>query len=172
MKRLFFLFLVIIASLLVYQYYPYSPMPDQVVIEKIIVDKSDRKLMVYADGSVIKTFSIALGDQPVGPKEREGDEKTPEGEYIINAKAGEGASGFHKNLGVSYPSTKDKLNARQKGFSTGGDIKIHGLKNGLGFIGRFQSWRDWTNGCMSVTNEEMDDLYRHVKIGTPIIINP
>jgi murein L,D-transpeptidase YafK len=163
---------ILIIGLIIYRFYPYSPMPDNIAIEKIIVDKSERKLMVYADGSVIKTFTIALGDQPIGPKEKKDDEKTPEGEYIINGKLGEGVSGFYKNLGVSYPSTKDKLNARQKGFSTGGDIKIHGLKNGLGFIGRFQSWMDWTDGCMAVTNEEMDDLYRHVKIGTPIIINP
>jgi murein L,D-transpeptidase YafK len=172
MKRLFFLILVIFASLLVYQYSPYSPIPDHIVIEKIIVDKSDRKLLVYADGSVIKTFTISLGDQPIGPKERDGDEKTPEGEYIILAKAGKGSSRYYKNLGVSYPSSKDEKNANRKGFKPGNGIKIHGLQNGLGFIGRFHRWKDWTDGCMAVTNEEMDDLYRHVKIGTPIVINP
>ena len=172
MKRFFYIFLILFVALLVYQYYPYSPIPKGVVIEKILVNKAERKLMVYANGSIVKTFTIALGDQPIGTKEREGDEKTPEGQYVINSKAGLGASGFHKNLGISYPSQKDMANARQKGFSTGGDIKIHGLKNGLGFIGRFQRWRDWTNGCMAVTNEEMDDLFDHVKIGTPIIINP
>jgi hypothetical protein len=83
-------------------------MPDHIVIEKITVDKSDRKLMVYADGSVIKTFAISLGDQPIGPKERDGDGKTPEGEYIIHAKSGKGSSRYYKNLGVSYPSSKDE----------------------------------------------------------------
>jgi len=172
MKRFFLLIFFAFACLLIYQYYPYTPISDNVSIDKIMVEKSKRKLTVYADGSVIKTYSIALGDQPVGHKQREGDEKTPEGVYFINAKAGKGASGFHKNLGISYPSPKDKLSARQKGFSPGGDIKIHGLKNGLGFIGRLQSWRDWTNGCIAVTNEEMDDLYQHIKIGTSIIIKP
>lgn len=83
-----------------------------------------------------------------------------------------GSSGYHKNLGVSYPKQKDKENARKKGFSPGGEIKIHGIKNGLGFIGRFHRWKNWTERCMAVTNEEIDDLFKHVKIGTPIIINP
>ena len=172
MKRLFFLILVLIAPLLVYQYYPYSPMPNNVIIEKILVDKSERLLMVFSNGQVIKTYVISLGDIPIGPKEKQGDEKTPEGQYFINDKMGSGISGFNKNLGISYPEKKDLVNAQKKGFSTGGDIKIHGLKNGLGFIGKFQRWRDWTNGCLAITNEEMDDLYAHVKIGTPILINP
>lgn len=172
MKKIFSLILILVISLIAYQYYPYSPIPENIVIDKIIVDKSERKLDVYSGDSFIKSFTIALGDQTVGAKEKEGDEKTPEGNYIINSKAGLGSSGFYKNLGISYPSKKDIINAKKHGYSTGGDIKIHGLKNGLGFIGRFQSWRDWTNGCIAVTNEEMDDLFKHVKIGTPILIVP
>jgi murein L,D-transpeptidase YafK len=172
MKYLFSIFLLSAISLIAYQFYPYSPLPEKVIIDELIVDKTERKLMVYSNGSIVKTFSISLGNSPIGHKEKEGDEKTPEGEYIIDSKAGLGASGYHKNLGVSYPNKTDIANARKKGFSAGGDIKIHGLKHGQGFIGRIQRWRDWTNGCMAVTNDEMDDLFKHVKIGTPITIVP
>jgi len=172
MRKIFILITILLIILLSYNYFPYSPIPQGIEVDKLIVDKSERKLMVYSNGSVIKTFSIALGDNPNGHKEREGDEKTPEGDYIIDSKAGLGASGYHKNLGVSYPNKTDIANARKNGFSPGGEIKIHGLKNGLDFIGKIQSWRDWTNGCMAVTNDEIDDLYKHVKIGTPITIKP
>lgn len=172
MKRLFLIILIFLSALFIYQYYPYSPIPDNIVVDKIIVNKSERKLIVYSNGSIIKTFTVSLGDQPIGAKEKKDDEKTPEGKYIINSKMGKGVSRFHKNLGISYPSKKDIAYAKQNGFSTGGDIKIHGIKNGLGFIGRLHRWLDWTDGCIAITNEEMDDLYKHVKINTPIFINP
>jgi murein L,D-transpeptidase YafK len=79
---------------------------------------------------------------------------------------------FYGFLTCYYHSRKDEKNAKRKGFKPGDGIKIHGLQNGLGFIGRFHRWKDWTDGCMAVTNEEMDDLYRHVKIGTPIVLKP
>ena len=172
MKYLAYIFLLLIISLIAYQFYPYFPIPENITIDKLVVDKSERKLNVFSNGSIVKAFSISLGDSPIGHKEKEGDEKTPEGDYIIDSKAGLGVCGYHKNLGVSYPNKNDKVNARKKGFSAGGDIKIHGLKNGQGFIGKIQRWRDWTNGCMAVTNDEIDDLFKHVKIGTPITINP
>jgi murein L,D-transpeptidase YafK len=172
MKKIFILILLLIITITIYIFFPYSPLSKDIVVDKLVVKKSQRKLMVYSNGVIVKTYSIALGDQPVGAKEKDGDEKTPEGNYIINSKAGLGSSGYYKNLGVSYPSSKDEKNAKRKGFKPGDGIKIHGLQNGLGFIGRFHRWKDWTDGCMAVTNEEMDDLYRHVKIGTPIVINP
>lgn len=172
MKKLILFIFILTAAISIYIFFPYSPLSKDVVVDKLVVQKSERKLAAYSNGVIVKTYSIALGDQPVGAKEKEGDEKTPEGNYIINSKAGLGSSGFYKNLGISYPSKKDINNAKKHGYSTGGDIKIHGLKNGLGFIGRFQSLRDWTNGCIAVTNEEMDDLFKHVKIGTPIQIIP
>jgi murein L,D-transpeptidase YafK len=164
--------LVISVSLLVYYFLPYQPLPTNIVIEKLVVSKSGRLLEIISQGKVVKKYSISLGGSPVGPKERDGDEKTPEGEYYINDKMGLGISGFHKNLGISYPQKNDILNAKNKGFKPGGAIKIHGLKNGLGFIGRFQRWCDWTDGCIALSNEEIDDLFVHVKIGTPILILP
>lgn len=172
MKKLSFLLLSLLIIIAIYLFYPYTPLPSDIKIDQLLVDKSDRKLMVVSNGSVVKSYTIALGDNPIGHKEMEGDEKTPEGLYSINDKRGIGQSGFYKNLGVSYPSAADKANAKRKGVNPGGAIKIHALKNGMGFIGRLQRWRDWTNGCMAITNEEMEDLWKHVKIGTPIEIRP
>jgi len=123
---------------------------------------------VYSGGSLVKTFAISLGRNPIGDKEFEGDKKTPEGKYIIDTKNSE--SGYHKNLGISYPNESDIENAKIIGKPTGGDIKIHGLKNKLGFIGKFHRWFDWTMGCIAVTNEEIDELFATVPIGTKIEI--
>lgn len=124
--------------------------------------------MVFSKNVLIKTFSIAIGKGGAGDKQFEGDQKTPEGAYFINSKNAN--SGFHKNLGISYPNAQDIIEARKLGKQAGAEIKIHGLKNGQGFIGKFQRWRDWTNGCIGLTNEEIDDLYAHTPVGTPIFI--
>ncbi len=113
---------------------------------------------------------MALGKNPIGAKQYEGDKKTPEGVYFINAKSAD--SKFHKNLGISYPNKEDIRIAKQIGKAPGGNIKIHGLQNGLGFIGRLQSFSDWTAGCIALTNEEIDELYEHTPIGTPVEIKP
>lgn len=127
-------------------------------------------MLVYSGNSLLKTYTISLGDNPIGHKQYEGDERTPEGTYFINAKNPN--STCHKNVGISYPNPVDINNARLLGIPTGGDIKIHGLKNGQGYMGKFQRYKDWTNGCIAVTNEEINELYTHVPIGTVIIINP
>jgi len=119
---------------------------------------------------LIKTYKIAIGQNSVGDKEFEGDKKTPEGNYTINSKNPN--SGWHKNLGVSYPNNEDIAQAKSFGKPVGGDIKIHALRNGLGFIGKFHRSYDWTNGCIAVTNEEVDELYDIVKIGAVIEIQP
>ncbi|UKJ08530.1 L,D-transpeptidase family protein [Solitalea lacus] len=107
---------------------------------------------------------------PVGDKQVEGDKKTPEGLYTINDKNSN--SGYYKNLGISYPNQQDIVEAKKLGKSPGGEVKIHGLKNGMGFIHKFQRWVDWTMGCVAVTNEEMEELYSHTPIGTTIEIRP
>jgi len=172
MKKLFLIPIVIIVALIVYYYYPSTPLPKGVDIDQIVVHKSERKLMVYSKGNLIKTYKIALGFHPTGAKEIEKDGKTPEGDYFIESKAGLGSSVAYKNLGVSYPNAKDRMRARSMGAAPGGAIKIHGLVNGRGYIGRFHNFVDWTSGCMAVTNNEMDELYSHVKVGTPIKIIP
>ncbi|HLN71781.1 MAG TPA: L,D-transpeptidase family protein [Prolixibacteraceae bacterium] len=161
---------LVILSLNVYYFYPEDKLPSNTKIDKLIVLKSRRQLIAYSGGKVVKIFEISLGKQPIGAKEFEGDKKTPEEIYFINDKYPN--SGYHKNLGISYPNLNDLENARRFEKPTGGDIKIHGLRNGLGFIGKFQRWSDWTLGCIAVTDREIDELYEAVGIGTQIEIKP
>ncbi len=162
--------LLIFLGLTVYYLYPEDKLPANIEIDKLVVYKSKRQLLAYSNGHLIKTYKISLGRQPIGDKEYEGDKKTPEGLYFINDKNAH--SGYHKNLGVSYPDQGDIARAKRLGKPVGGDIKIHGLRNRTGFIGKFHRWYDWTVGCIAVTNEEIDELYNSVKIGTAIEIKP
>jgi len=159
---------ITLVALLIYNIYPEEKLPENVVIDYLEVIKSKNKLFAYSNGKVLKTYTVSFGNQPVGHKEFEGDEKTPEGFYSINAKNDK--SGYHKNLGISYPNAKDLLHAKLIGKPAGGDIKIHALRNGLGFINKFQRCYNWTNGCIALTNAEIDELYCSVKIGTKIQI--
>jgi murein L,D-transpeptidase YafK len=157
-------------GLIIYYFYPETKLPTDIQIDNIVVYKSKRQLLVYSNKQLVKTYKIALGRQAVGSKEFEGDKKTPEGIYYIDAKNPN--SGYYKNLGISYPNKDDIENAKKLGKPTGGDIKIHGLRNKTGFIGKFHRWFDWTLGCIAVTNSEMEELYQAVKIGTRIEIKP
>lgn len=168
MKKMIYIILIIIFGVVIYYFYPEKKLPKGKIIDKIEVYKSKRKMLVYSEGKLLKTYKISLGRNPIGHKEVEGDFKTPEGIYEINAKNPN--SGYHKNLGVSYPNEKDIEHAKSLGKSPGGHIKIHGIRNGSGFISKFQRWKDWTAGCIALTNEEVDELYESVKIGAKIII--
>lgn len=161
--------LLAVVGLTIYYFFPESKLPANVNIDKIVVLKSRKQLLVYSGGKLLKTYPISLGFCPVGKKEVEHDGKTPEGLYFINAKNPH--SVCHKNLGISYPNKTDILNAKNKGQAPGGDIKIHGLSNGHGFIGKFHRWRNWTDGCIGLTDAEVDELYTHTVIGTPIEIH-
>jgi len=138
---------------------------DDVKIDKIEILKAQRKMNVYQNGKLLKTYKIALGTNPVGPKEVQGDGKTPEGKYKVDGKNPH--SKFYKNLGVSYPNADDKARAKKLGLPPGGDIKIHGTGRGVPFIPG-----DWTLGCIAVTNEEIDELYEHTPVGAEIEIKP
>jgi len=138
--------------------------------DKIVINKSKRELILLKRGRVIRTYRIALGRTPVGPKQKEGDGKTPEGSYEIigrNVK-----SAFHRSLRISYPNAVDRDRARRADVSPGGDIMIHGLPNGQGRIGAAHLVSDWTEGCIAVTNEEIEEIWRLVGDGTPTEINP
>jgi murein L,D-transpeptidase YafK len=106
----------------------------------------------------------------VGHKEQEGDSRTPEGRYIIDAKNPK--SSFHLSLHISYPNKTDRQNARRKGVSPGGAIMIHGSPGGLGTLNALGFYTDWTAGCIAVSNEEIEEIFTAVKIGTPILIRP
>ena len=139
-------------------------------VDSICVVKHLRELYVFHKDTLLKIYRMSLGDAPVGHKHTEGDEKTPEGLYFIDGK--NPFSSCHKNLGISYPNAADCAYAKRLGKPTGGDIKIHGLPNGQGYIGAGHLLDDWTNGCIAVTDEEIDELYGHVRVGAPILIMP
>jgi murein L,D-transpeptidase YafK len=139
-------------------------------VDSIYVVKHLREMYVYRGGKLLKIYKVSLGDAPVGHKHFQGDEKTPEGLYYINDR--NPLSICHKNLGISYPNDADRAYARKHGQPTGGDIKIHGLPNGQGYIGKGHLLDDWTNGCIGVTDEEVDELYGYVRMGSPILIVP
>lgn len=139
-------------------------------VDSLCVVKHRRALFVYHGGVLLKIYRVALGDAPAGHKHFEGDEHTPEGLYFINGR--NPASSCHKNLGISYPNIADRAFARRAGKAPGGDIKIHGLPNGQGYIGAVHIAKDWTNGCVAVTDGEIDELYAHTSVGIPILILP
>ena len=170
MKNMLLLLITFFLSLLVYYFYPNTKLPNNTKIDSIVVYKSKHQLLAYSGGKLLKTYKIALGRNPKGAKQYKGDQKTPEGIYYINDKNPN--SGWYKNLGISYPNQEDSKKAKRLGKPTGGDIKIHGLQNKRGYIGKFHRWNDWTLGCIAVTNQEMDELYNGVAIGTKIEIKP
>lgn len=138
--------------------------------DKVLIEKKERRLTLLSKGEVIKTYKIALGGNPVGPKERQGDNKTPEGTYIIDSRNRD--SGYHLSLHISYPNEKDKIRAKELDVSPGGDIMIHGIKNGLSWVGASHAEVDWTKGCIAVKDEEMEEIYKLVPNGTIVEIRP
>ena len=117
-----------------------------------------------------ETYKVALGSEPVGPKEQRGDHKTPEGVYAVDAKVAQ--SEFHRALHLSYPSAADRERARKMGVSPGGDVEIHGLGAKWGWVGAAHQEYDWTDGCVAVTNQEIDEIWPLVAVGTPVEIRP
>ena len=145
-------------------------LPDNALADRIVVEKGLRRLSLYCKSRLLKTYKIALGRNPQGPKQREGDGRTPEGVYVIDARKRDSA--FHRALHISYPNAQDRRRARGQGVPPGSDIMIHGLPNGMGAIGKAHVLRDWTEGCIAVTDEEIDEIWRIVRNGTRIEIKP
>lgn len=139
-------------------------------VDRVLVVKSERTLTLLDDGRVIKTYQIALGGNPRGAKTRRGDHKTPEGRYVLDRRNQH--SQFYRSIHISYPNAEDRARARKLGVSPGGDVMLHGLPNGYGWVASGHRARDWTDGCVAVTNEEMDEIWRAVPDGTPIEIRP
>lgn len=145
-------------------------LPPDIIVDGILVLKSERKLILIKDGKQIKRYRISLGPNPIGHKTQEGDGKTPEGRYTIDYR--NPRSKYHLSMHISYPNKADRAQAKRRRISPGGDIMIHGLPNGLEEIGGFQRCTDWTQGCIAVTDEEIDELWRAVPNGAPIEIRP
>lgn len=167
-KVLLIAFSAAIIAVVTYYFFPERKLPKGSKVDKILVEKSIRKMHVYSKGKKLKTYSISLGFRPHGKKRFEKDGKTPEGKYYIVSKNSQSIA--HKSFGISYPNAADKKYAAKRGKSAGGHIMIHGMMNGLGYWGKFHRFIDWTGGCIAITNPEMDDLFRHVDVGCEIDI--
>lgn len=138
-------------------------------VDLVMVDKSARKMMLMDNGKVIKTYRIALGANPKGHKQQEGDQRTPEGRYILDYKNEQ--SSFYRSMHISYPNRQDKAVARKSGVSPGGMIMVHGQNKQFAWASGVTQYLDWTAGCIAITNDEMDEFMALVRVGTPIEIN-
>jgi len=147
-----------------------ASLPPDAIADRVVIDKSARTLTLYRTGRELATYPVSLGRAPIGPKESEGDRRTPEGTYVIDEHRSE--SRFHRALHISYPRPDQIEAARAQGIDPGSAIMIHGLRNGLGFLGKMHRIADWTAGCIAVTNPEMDAIFDAVPDGTPIEIRP
>jgi murein L,D-transpeptidase YafK len=138
--------------------------------DSVLILKKDHLLELLAAGKVIRTYKVALGQGGLAPKQREGDGRTPEGHYVIDARSAD--SHYHKALHISYPNAEDRKRAASLGVAPGGAIMIHGLPNGKGYIGAAHRLYDWTLGCIAVTDDEIDEIWTLVPVGTPVEIRP
>ncbi len=145
---------------------PPEPLTGQ--IDRIVIEKAERRMVLYRDGVPLRVYRIALGFAPEGDKERQGDGRTPEGVFRIDRRNPE--SSYYLSLGIDYPQREDLVRASAGGYSAGGDIMIHGQPRGV--TGRQRIASDWTAGCIAVTNEIMDELWRVAGIGTEVEIRP
>ncbi|MGK7650916.1 L,D-transpeptidase family protein [Roseovarius sp. B08] len=139
-------------------------------VTQVLISKSRRRMYLFHHNKVLKAYDVDLGFTTAGHKQFEGDGKTPEGDYFIDRRNPN--SSFHLSLGISYPNEADRAFAKAHGKKPGGDIFIHGEPNDLGWIRKRRLGRDWTAGCISVRNKEMEKIYAMVRTGTPIRILP
>lgn len=145
------------------------PAPAQRVKADLVqVDKSKRRMYLLDEGRIIREFRIALGKSPKGHKQQEGDQRTPEGRYYLDYVSEQ--SSFYRSMNISYPNQQDIMRAELMGVSPGGAIKIHGLKDDYRGRPEYIQSFDWTNGCIALTNREMDEFLSLVDSGTPIDI--
>lgn len=156
--------------LAIYALWPLQSLPEGTIADHILVLKHDRKLLLLKNGQTLRIYQIVLGRNPIGNKIKEGDGKTPEGFYWIDHRNSK--SQYHLSLHISYPSASDIVRAKKAKQSPGGMIMIHGIRNGFGLIGRLHRLIDWTNGCMALTDAEIEEIWRVVLNRTPIEIRP
>jgi len=138
--------------------------------DRVVVEKAQRRLTLYHQGVALRSYQVALGFEPEGPKTREGDGRTPEGVYLIDRHKAD--SGYHLALHLSYPNAADRARAAALGVPPGGDIMIHGMRNGLGWLGPLHRLHDWTHGCIALSDAEIDEVAAAVPDGTPVEIRP
>jgi murein L,D-transpeptidase YafK len=159
---------LLVAALAGYAHWPHAALPEGVTASRVVVLKSDRRLQLYEGDTLLQEYSVSLGFSPVGQKQIEGDGKTPEGSYFIDKRNPN--SQYHLSLHVSYPTAEQTQQAIAMGVNPGGLIMIHGIRNGLGVLGRLHLLIDWTAGCIAVSNDEIEEIWRVVPNGTPVEI--
>ncbi|MDY0132191.1 MAG: L,D-transpeptidase family protein [Desulforegulaceae bacterium] len=138
--------------------------------DSVLVIKSELKLYLIKNENIYKSYHISLGNNPKGHKIKEGDGRTPEGRYILYYKNINSA--FYKSIHISFPNKEDKKKAKEKGFNPGGAIMIHGQKNRLGWLYFVSKYFNWTQGCIGLSNKNMDEIWTLVDVGTAILIKP
>ncbi|BDY06073.1 L,D-transpeptidase family protein [Ferrimonas sp. YFM] len=142
--------------------------PTLAQVDLVRVDKSEGRMELVGQGEVVRSYAVAFGANPQGHKQQEGDEKTPEGRYILDYAKED--SSFYRAMHISYPNEQDRQSAAERGVSPGGLIMVHGQRNGLGWLAPLTQWFNWTDGCIALTNDEMDEFMALVPVGTPIDI--
>ncbi len=147
-----------------------GPGPSFETADRILVEKSERKLYLLKAGKVLREFDIALGLAPTGHKQRSGDFKTPEGNYFIESR--NTASDYFLSLKISYPNEQDRERARTLDVDPGGQIMIHGQPNNPRYDDNWYEYGDWTDGCIAVSNSDMIDIWLMTEVPTPIEIRP
>lgn len=143
---------------------------ERLVADSVLVDKSERMLYLLRDGVKYQAYPVALGPRPRGHKQHAGDERTPEGRYILDFKTEK--SDFYKAIHISYPNEQDIKRALENGASPGGSIMIHGMPSNTPLPPEQMQRFNWTDGCIAVTNEDMDQIWLAIRPGTPIDIVP
>ena len=138
--------------------------------DMVLVIKSEGKLYLKKDGKVFGEYPVVFGANPKGHKLQEGDERTPEGEYVLDYKKEDSA--FYKAIHISYPNEFDIERAKNNGVEPGGAIMIHGQKTDIGWLALISQYFNWTDGCIAVSNNDMDEIWEAVDAGTPIKIKP
>jgi len=141
-----------------------------ITADSIVVEKAKRTLTLFLEGTAVRSYKVALGKQPVGDKIKIGDNRTPEGMFYIDFKKPE--SRYYKSLHISYPDAAHKARASRLGVRAGGDIMIHGLPSEYAKLGKDHAQFDWTEGCIAVTNAEIDEIWRAIPMGAVIQIKP
>lgn len=138
------------------------------VVDRIVVQKAARRMMLYREGALLREYRIALGFAPLGTKDRQGDGRTPEGVFKIDRR--NASSAYHLSLGINYPRAEDRARGLAGGFDPGGDIFFHGQPNALPSDAVIPG--DWTAGCMALTDAEMREIWPAIPIGTEVEILP
>lgn len=138
--------------------------------DHVLVVKSERRLYLMKGDKVLAAYPVTLGAEPKGHKQQQGDERTPEGHYLLDSKNAN--SKFYKSIHISYPNAQDRENATKRGVLPGGDIMIHGMPNRWGWTSPVLQLFPWTDGCIALRDKDMDEVWAAVDVGTPIEIRP